>query len=338
MNESSALASHIGNSSAPVATIPSGLLRKALLVTFCAVAIYCGFVAFSDFRAIGASLQRLSLARIVLALSLVSTSFGLRFLRWRGYLRAVGITVSETDSALIFASGLGMSITPGKAGELLKSLMLQQAAGTPLATSVPIVAAERITDAMALLLLGAIGLSGTKYGTSIVLLVVAAIVALSLVLSTRVVGQWFLDLTCRIKVIGRHRDRLSSAHSAILKVCAPVRLLQAFVWALMAWTLHSMCLLTIAHAFEGTSLTLTTALAIDAAPLLAGAFAMLPGGLGLTEASMAGALIAFGAGAISTATAAAITLAVRIITLWWAVVIGFTALGIWQLRRVRQPA
>jgi hypothetical protein len=42
------------------------------------------------------------------------------------------------DSFLMFFSGLAMVITPGKVGEWLKSYLLREVHGTPVARSAPI--------------------------------------------------------------------------------------------------------------------------------------------------------------------------------------------------------
>ncbi|HKU43461.1 MAG TPA: lysylphosphatidylglycerol synthase transmembrane domain-containing protein [Polyangiales bacterium] len=327
-----------GAGQAPAAPADEGevktaeLVRKVLFVTLCAVAVYCAVVAVADFKAIGASLRRLPAERVLVALGLATASFVVRYARWEVYLRALGIRTSRLDSALIFTSGLGMSVTPGKAGELLKSLMLRQVSATPIARSVPIVAAERITDAMALLLLGSLGVLDLPFGAVVIALVVAAIAALAFVLGSRAAGQWAIRLACRVPFIAKHERRLTSAHESLLVLSAPARQLQAFGLGLLAWTLHGLCLLSIANIYPGVSLSVGQAMLTNAAPLLAGALAMLPGGLGLTEASIAGALMAFGHGAVTPAIAAAITLVVRVITLWWAVALGLAALGFWQLR------
>lgn len=315
--------------------VPAGLLRRALFVTIAAIAAYCVVVAVSDFHAIRDSLRELPGSRVGLALALASASFCLRFARWQRYLRALDIRVALSDSALIFTSGLGMSATPGKAGELLKSLMLRQVAGTAVARSVPIVAAERITDAMALVLLGAFGLLGRPFGAPLVALSLASCAALALLLGSPRLGQRAIALASRLAFVQKHAQRLITAHEALLRLCAPAQMLPALCLGLVAWAVHGLCLLCIANVFDGVSLSLGEAMVANAAPLLAGALAMLPGGLGLTEASLAGALIAFGGDTVTPAVATAITLVVRILTLWWAVGLGLAALGIWQLRRLR---
>ena len=65
---------------------------------------------------------------------------------------------------------------------------------------------------------------------------------------------------------------------------------------------------------------------------VAGALAMLPGGLGVTEAGMAGSLQVLGHG-ITPSIATGATLLVRLATLWWAVIVG--ALALISLRSFR---
>ena len=105
-------------------------------------------------------------------------------------------------------------------------------------------------------------------------------------------------------------------------------------WLARVW--HWLALLLIANSFSSVGLGLADAMVVYCAPLLAGALAMIPGGLGLTEASLEGALIHFGGPGVTTAVAGAITILIRLVTLWFAVALGFLALLTWRLRRSTQ--
>jgi uncharacterized membrane protein YbhN (UPF0104 family) len=62
----------------------------------------------------------------------------------------------------------------------------------------------------------------------------------------------------------------------------------------------------------------------------------MPGGLGVAEASLIGALELLGmVGLESTASASA--LLARLATLWWAVVCGFVGFGIFKLTQPKGP-
>jgi uncharacterized protein (TIRG00374 family) len=306
-----------------------------LIVMACAILLYGSVLAFADYRSISASLRHLPLTRIALVLSLSTSSYTLRFVRWHRYLRILGIQTKLSDSALIFACGLGMGITPGKAGELIKSVMLQQASSTPIARSVPILLAERLTDGLAIVLLASLGLLPSWFGVGVVTCTLLGCVLLSIVIGSQAAGHWTIAQLSRIPLIGKHRARLTSALESLATLCSPLRLLEGLGISVCAWAMHSVCLLSVARVFESVHLDMLQALFIDGATSLAGALAMLPGGIGLTEASMAGALVAFGHGLVTPAVATAITLAVRLMTLWWAVGLGLLSLGIWQLKHRR---
>ena len=72
-----------------------------------------------------------------------------------------------------------------------------------------------------------------------------------------------------------------------------------------------------------------------AASTIVGALAMMPGGLGVTDAGMTGLLQALGGSAMDPAIATAATMLVRLATLWFAVGIGLCAFGIYKLTRPR---
>ena len=66
---------------------------------------------------------------------------------------------SLTDSLLVFLAGFSLTVTPGKVGEVLKSYLLRESYGQPIARTAPIVLAERLTDLIGLLLLMLIGVA-----------------------------------------------------------------------------------------------------------------------------------------------------------------------------------
>ena len=69
----------------------------------------------------------------------------------------------KSDSFLTFLSGFVLTVTPGKVGEVFKSLVLFETHGVPIARTAPIVVAERVTDLIGviiLIVLGSLGFSG----------------------------------------------------------------------------------------------------------------------------------------------------------------------------------
>ena len=94
-----------------------------------------GLFSYGDFNDIGGQLSRFPLTYLLAALGLAIVNYALRYLRWLYYLRFLKIPAPLGLSALVFLAGLAMSITPGKAGELIKSYLLRDRAGVPVAAS-----------------------------------------------------------------------------------------------------------------------------------------------------------------------------------------------------------
>src|SRR5690606_24533469 len=107
--------------------------------------------------------------------------------------------------------------------------------------------------------------------------------------------------------------------------------------AVLAWLAECVGFALIVGAFPGAEVPLGVATSIYAATTIAGALSFLPGGLLVTEASMALLLVQAGSG-VDQATAAAATILTRLATLWFAVGIGLVAMALLRRRAPRAAA
>jgi uncharacterized membrane protein YbhN (UPF0104 family) len=315
---------------------PETIRRIVPFVIFAAVA-YVGAFLLTDAKALAAQLGRISIDYVIVALLLASTSFVVRAARWHYYLRISNLSVPVRDSLLIFLVGLLMSLTPGKVGEIVKALLLKQGWQIPVAKSAPIVLAERITDVIAVLILGGAGLLTIPHGRAGGIAALMGAAGLVSLCAVRRVGFWVIGMTSRLPWLSRRREKITIAYSALAGVQEAVPLSVAIALACLAWGLQSLCILVIARAFPTIHVTLGASIVACCVPLVAGALALVPGGLGATEASMTGLLLSLGT-AVSLSQAIAITICFRLVTFWLAVVLGLIALGIWRLRRAAGSA
>ncbi|CAI8026047.1 Pyridinium-3,5-biscarboxylic acid mononucleotide synthase [Geodia barretti] len=84
--------------------------------------VFAGLLAYGDVRQIGPLLARFPPVWFAAAAGLAVLNYALRYIRWAMYLRALNIRVPQSVCLLVFVAGLALSITPGKVGELLKSV------------------------------------------------------------------------------------------------------------------------------------------------------------------------------------------------------------------------
>ena len=89
----------------------------------------------------------------ILCLTQVSAGF-FRFLEWHYFLGVINARekISLKDSVIIFVASFTMVVSPGKAAEALKAVLLKMKTGVPVAVGVPIVIAERVVDGLAVVI------------------------------------------------------------------------------------------------------------------------------------------------------------------------------------------
>jgi uncharacterized protein (TIRG00374 family) len=131
--------------------------------------------------------------------------------------------------------------------------------------------------------------------------------------------------------VGRLGPKLREAHASLATLLEWKNLVVPTFLSIAAWSFECLSLWIILRGFgEVTSVSLSAF--FYATSTLAGALIPVPGGLGVTESALKEQLQALGHVSPSTSTAA--MMLVRFATLWFAVLVGFVALG---LLRARYP-
>jgi glycosyltransferase 2 family protein len=307
------------------------LVRKLLLPVVLAVLAYSALLLYGDSKAVGAAAKLVPASAILGGLALSLGSFGLRAIRWQYYLRLSGIVVPFGSSLLIFLSGLAMSITPGKVGEILKSLLLKEGWDIPVAKSAPIVVAERVMDLAALLMLGGVGFVAPRSPLLALGIVVVGTFGFLAIGKSQRLALMLIGLLTRIPPVARYREKLLTAHASLFELWGVAPFFSALALSIAAWASQALILVVFGAGMPPSGVGIADSLIAYSAPLLAGTLALLPGGLVLTEASMAGTLQ--GLSGVSAAAAATLTILVRGATFWLAVALGFLAIAIWRSRK-----
>jgi uncharacterized protein (TIRG00374 family) len=307
------------------------LLRRLLVAMVLGVLVYAGFAFYRGMHQIGESLSKFAWSSFAAACALAFSNYLTRFVKWEYYLRRLGIRgVPKLDSLLTFLSGLVLTVTPGKVGEVFKSIVLQQTHGVPVATTAPIVLAERLTDVLGVVILivaGSTGFSGGLVWASAGSLVVVVVLV---IISSDTVFEWLMGLVER----GPERaqklaPKVREAWASLRTLTTPRALVIPTLLSIVAWSLEGLALWVILRGF-GEQTPILVACFFYATATLAGALIPVPGGLGVTEGTLEEQLRHFGNVSPFTSTSAMIL--VRFATLWFAVLVGFVALGWMRLR------
>ena len=293
--------------------IPVRSISLAIVVT---VVMYVGMATLADWEAFGAAVSALPglLWAQVVVLSLVS--YLLRFSRWHHFIVALGHKVPILRNLEIYLAAFALTLTPGKAGETIRSVYLHPY-GVSYPHSIGAFVSERLLDLVAVGALASLAVSMFPEQRLWMFAAIACVVIVTLLLRSRL-----------LSLIGR-RAAGSSVAGHAANLVATVRFLLSgrrvavvAPLSLMAWMAQGVSLYLIVHAL-GYELTASTVVAIYCLSILAGAASFIPGGLGATEAAIVLLLSAAGVGQTDAITASLVS---RSLTLWLAVGIGVVAM------------
>jgi len=267
-----------------------------------------------------------TLLPIVLALTLGNQL--LRFVKWEFLLGEVDVDLPLSTSFLIFGSGLIMIMTPGKVGEVWKSWLIRDADGTPISTTIPVIATERITDVLGVVLISLLGVLAFDRSPALLFVLLVPMLAGILFLQYERGCLWLIDRCERLPVVGRKAESARDLYRNARELLRLRPLGVTTVLSVFSWGLECVGLWVVLRGFDAEVSVLVAAFVFAVASIL-GAVSLLPGGLGVTEGSMTGLLLFFGVERVSAASA---TLVIRAATLWFVAILALVIYTVYRRR------
>ena len=221
---------------------------------------------------------------------------------------------------------VAMVISPAKAGELLKPYVVRARTGVPMATTIPALVSERLTDAIAMLALA--GISVTTYAADQVHYVIAPLLLVGVglaVLAHKGLSMAILGVLGKLPVVGRVAPKLEEMYSATRVCLAPVPFAISMALSFAAWFAECVAYYLVLYGLQIDASPTSACSSTPRAPSCAPA----PGGLGVSD----GALAVFATTLIGVeeGKAVASALITRVVTLWLGVLVGAVALLAWML-------
>jgi len=267
---------------------------------------------------------------LMMALSFLNYIF--RYIKWQYFLKRIDVHLSHRDSFSIFLAGFTLTTTPGKIGEAVKGYFVQALDGTPVVKTIPIVVSERVTDLLAIVILALVGFTlGVNTGDQLltVLLLGAAVLGGAIVLGSRTFYQKFLSKLTSMGPLKRFQESCDIIEDTMTKTISPRPMLLSTAISVPGWFMECLELWLLLALLSGEHLSLSLLLIatfVHATASIIGALTFSPGGVGpyeLTSLALIPPLLG-----LTKTIASAATILIRVMTLWFSVIVGFIALSI----------
>ncbi|MBM4170687.1 MAG: flippase-like domain-containing protein [Ignavibacteria bacterium] len=298
-------------------------LKKNLIISLLITAIVFFVIAvYVDFNSVIDSFKKFNWLILPVLLFLSLGNYLVRFFKWEYYLNLLEIKVPFKQSLKIFFSGLSMSASPGKMGEVIKSFLLKELHNEPISKTASIIFTERLTDFLSLAFLTIIGLYFFNYSAIWVYFVLIFFVILIIIISNRKLAGFFINGVNKSAFIRSHSSKIINLYESANKLLQPQPLFKMLAISTFSWFFECFAFYLILINFD-QNVTILFPMFVYALSTIAGAVSMLPSGLGVTEGSLSLLLISSN---ISKEIAVAATLIIRVATLWFAVFLGSAVL------------
>jgi len=298
---------------------------KFILIIILAITIYAIFLFLSDFKLVYEKIINFKIIYLPIILSLVSISWVVTFYRWHLLLKNANIYIPIKKNFIIYLGSLSLSITPGQIGEAIKSELLKKQFKVPRSKTLPIIFIEKFYDLMGALFASIIGIWYFENGLYLISVGIILLILIFVLIISRTVFEKILFIICKIKFFSKYQNNFLESYN-ILRDSLKTKIgLKSGILSLIFWIIQGFAVFLILLALDINDLNFLISISSNAISVLIGALSFMPGGLGITEGSMAGLLSFQG---IEFSFALIIGVIIRIFTSWYTVIVGFIALKI----------
>ena len=300
--------------------------HRLILIIIGAIGLYSIFLMFSDFEIIFEQVKKFRIEYIPIILVLISSNWILLSTRWTLLLRNSNVKITFVEGCKICISGFALAITPGKLGEFIKIQLMKKKFNTPRKTTASIVVVERIYD-----LVGAVGasflgiwlifdLAGYVMIAAGVLLVIFFVT-----IRSRRIFNRFIKLLNKIKFFRKPLNIISDSYEIIKDSTHGKIVVYSSLLSISVWVLESLGVYLVILSLGIHSINFLQIVPMYSFSMILGFISFIPGGLGVTEGSMAGLLNHYG---LEITLALGTAVVIRLFSFWYSVIIGFISLKI----------
>lgn len=282
---------------------------------------YVGFIAYSDFSKFTFNFFHFKFEYLIPILSIGFLTLFIKAVRQHLILHQIDIRIPFKDSLLLYFSGIAMTVTPGGIGAVIRSYYLKNKHGHKISRTFPITLIEKFHDSLAVVIIIFVSLITIKSYEAMTLASVIGIVLILIYTAVRIKNFFMLTskMLSRIPLVNRQIDKLFQSYDTFHTLTSRRITIQCLLVSLASWGGDAIAVYLTFVAF-GLKLQIAYTTVVSFSSILFGSISFLPGGVGLTEASMVGLLVKNG---MELSLATSVVFMVRLVGIWYTTAIGF---------------
>jgi glycosyltransferase 2 family protein len=302
-------------------------IRLITIGLILALLIFIAIPLFSDIQTLIKNATTFPWWIMIPVLALRMVNWTIRFFKWHFYLHVVGVrNLRLVDSAAIFVTGFPLAASPGKVAEIVKSFLVKSLTGTPVPATLPVIAAERVSDGFAVVLLtlwAMANLPETEQFRSVVAVAFIMPIIGVTILQIRPLCYFVLHILERLPLIGRFAYAFEHMYESSTKITSLPSILFSVGTGLAANVLDGVgvFLILVGLGEPATADTFFRALFVISLSVIVGSLSGMPGGVGASDLTISGAMRIV-IRDFTVAQAGFATLLARFVQFWWGVLVG----------------
>ncbi|HOJ38561.1 MAG TPA: lysylphosphatidylglycerol synthase transmembrane domain-containing protein [Ignavibacteriales bacterium] len=298
------------------------LKKNILLFSGLAAILYLLLSFYADYTQIKITFLRFNWLLFPFLLLLALCNYIFRFLKWHYYIKLLKIDLDFWLSYKIFMTGLVMSVTPGKFGEVIKAYLVKNKTNESISKTMPIIFVERLTDLISVIILALIGSLYFNIAKTFVLIVLAVFLGIVILLSNINIFNKFSSLLKKFNIYAKYSSKIEQAYNSSYEMIKIKPLTEMVLLSIFSWIFECIAYYLILLSFNinfGFVDTFLFAVLVYTLSTIIGSISMLPGGLGAAEISFTAIIQSKG---INKEVAVVTTMLIRFVTLWFALILG----------------
>lgn len=297
------------------------MLSKKFLIIFGVLIFYIVLIAFADFDKFSKNISQFKFEYLPIILGISFVVMMIKGSRQQILLRKIKVDIPYKSSILLYMAGMSMIVTPGGSGELIKSYFLKKKFGYKVSKTLPIVLVERMHDLMAVVTIISITLFFHQNYSVIVIItiVIVALIIGYMALRNRKIFELLTNLIKKIPRMNKQIENITESYDVFHSLTPKKFMTKNWLISLFAWGLDALAVYLVFVGFNLNFEIFYTTFVMYSS-LLFGVITLMPAGLGVTELSAVGLLMEEG---ISLSLATSIIIMFRIVSIWYATIVGF---------------